>query len=172
MAPASGFGRSPRIPAVTDGPTHLLAVLENRPTPEAHEWLRVGLRSWLLSGNRGGLGWAGKSVRARVPSMPRYLGLPTSPERVRVALRDACLLALADHLAETMGRELWPLARTMHRQAVDFEGRKWACWCDLEEPPVYASEPERLLWKARRMGGTLLPATPQRYLQLLQAADW
>ena len=157
---------------MSEGPAHLLAVLENRPTPEAVAWVRGGLRRWLLSGTRGGLDFDGRPVRARIPSLPRFLALPTSPERARVALRDAYLLTLTDYLAETMGREPWPLACELQRLAVEFEGRKWPCWWHLDEPPVHATEPERLLWHARRMGGCELPRTARRYRQLLDEAGW
>lgn len=156
-----------------DSRAHLLALLENRPTPDAVAWVRRGLRHWLLSGTRGGQDVDGTPLRARIPSLPRFLALPTSPERARMALRDAYLVELAEYLAETMGREPWALACELQRLAVDFEGRKWPCWWRLNEPPLHASEPERLLWHAKRMGGGAdLPRTPQRYRQLLRAMGW
>lgn len=157
---------------MTEGCTHLLALLENRPTPEAVDWVRGGLRRWLLSGTRGGLDLDGRPLRTRGPSLPRHLALPTTPERTRGALRDAYLVELADHLAETIGRERWAVACEMHRLAVAFDGWKWPCWCNLDEPPPYATAPERLLWHAHRMAGTDLPRTRHRYRQILQESGW
>ena len=157
---------------MTEGCAHLLALLENRPTPELVEWMRGGVRRWLLSGTRGGMDVDGTPLRVRIPSLPRYLALPTSPERARVALRDVYLVELAEYLAETLGRDPWPLACELQRQAAEFEGRTWPCWLRMAEPPLHATEPERLLWHARRMGGCELPSTARRYRQVLKSVGW
>lgn len=150
-----------------EGRTHLAALLEQQASIESVDWVRGGLRRWLLSGTRGSRDLNGRPLRARRPSLARFLALPESPERARLALRDVYLLELARCVAESMGGEPWAVACELQRLAHEFEGRKWPCWCDLDVPPAYATEAERLLWFARRMAGSVLPGTARRYRQLI-----
>lgn len=148
---------------------HLLALLEDRPAPETWQWVRERLRAWLLSGTRGAMDAEGRRLRRPSPSLARFLGLPSTPEPARMRLRDEYLHRLARHVEAEVGPHPWRIAVQLARLAQRFEARKWPVWWHLAEAPGHATELERLLFEARRIGGVPLPSTPRRYRQLLES---
>lgn len=153
---------------MSDHREHLLALLEDRPSPEAWQWVRERVRAWLLSGQRGALDADGRRLRRPSPSLARCLGMPSTPEPARLRLRDEYLYRLAQHVEAEIGPHPWRIAVELARMAQRFELRKWPAWWRLDEAPEHASELERLLFEARRIGGVPLPSTPRRYRQLLE----
>lgn len=160
-------------PTQADAPAgHLAALMDDRANAATYDWLATGFRRWLLQGGRNAPDANGRPVRTRHGlTLTGALGLPNTPERVRVAVRDERLNELATWLrdSEGWGPEPWPLAREIHRRACYFERRLWPVWWHLIAPPGHAFADERLLWHARHAAGLPLPGSPERYLQILRS---
>jgi hypothetical protein len=146
----------------------LQQVLEGSPDAAAIEHLRRGFTTWLNSATRGRRDFDGKIQRARPLSLARCLSLPESPERVRTAQRDAYLREIVD-LLPTDECHPWKRATALSDEVRHFARHQWLCWIDLDAPPHYASEINRLLWLAMRAGGGRLPQTARQYAIILKS---
>jgi hypothetical protein len=135
---------------------------------ETVEHLRRGFTTWLNSATRGRRDRNGKIQRSKPLSLARCLALPESPERVRTAQRDAYLRAAADLLPYDHLNP-WRRANALCIEVHDFSRHQWLCWIDLDAPPLYASEINRLLWQAMRAGGGKLPTTARQYATILES---
>ena len=114
----------------------------------------AGLRTWWRSGGRA----AGQSL-----TLARCLGLPESSEAARLALRDHWLRQAAHKLPGGP----WQRATALHAALQAFSGHRWACWCDLEQPPPHAEPLHAALHRAMRAAGGRMPKTPRRLAQIL-----
>lgn len=135
-----------------------------RPSPEAVARMQRAFRTWLKSGRVELLSASGR--RARRPSLARCAGLPESPERVRLMVRDVHLRRAA-RLVVGASVGAWGRATALHEAAREFMGTKWPCWCDMEAPPMHATALQRELWEAAIAAGGKLPETARRVAQIL-----
>lgn len=114
---------------------------------ESVEWLRDGMRRWLFDGD--GL------------PLPRVLGLPGTPQRCRIALRDCALRNAAARLEGSM----WQRACELHARAVTFERGPWKRLRSADAPPAQLDELHRHIWIACRAWP--LPARVQSFLEII-----
>ena len=146
----------------------LTDAIEGKPSPEAVEQMCKALRSWWMSaGQHGTRGPQGKRKRSSRLGLARCAGLPESPERARIVVRDWYLRQAAETLGVSVAKP-WLRALELRRAVAAFRSRKWGMWCQLDEPPGYASHTEVLLWRAARASFGDLPGTARRYRQILQ----
>lgn len=142
--------------------------LNGSPDAATLEHIRKGLNIWLNSSTQGRRNVSGKVERARPLALARCLGLPETPERTRVVLRNAYLIQAAN-LLPTDALHPWRRATALHGEVRKFSRHQWLCWVNLDEPPDYASDVNVLLWKAMRAGGGKLPATVRQYDIILKS---
>ena len=101
-----------------------------------------------LAALRGGfIRYAAHDGAGSAISLNRYIGLPVSPAKIRLTLRDQ-LLRQAGALIEAPTP--WIRAGVLAEAVRCFERRKWRLgWRHLEEPPLRATAMEALLFRAR-----------------------
>ena len=146
----------------------LIDAIEGNPSPEAMASICKALRAWWMSaGQHGARGPQGIRKRSSRLSLARCAGLPESPERARIEVRDWYLREAAGTLGVSAAKP-WLRALELHRAVQAFLARKWGVWCQLEAPPGYASQTEVFLWHAARASFGDLPGTARRYRQILQ----
>lgn len=118
--------------------------------PESAEWLAYGFRRWLNHGDS-------------LPAMIHF-GLPSTPRRLRLAIRDWHLRQAAQHTKEAT---TWRRARALSEEIERYQGRKAAAWSKLPAAPEHATEIESEIHAASIWGD--LPATPQAVRNVLEA---
>lgn len=123
-------------------PLLLHRLLLGEPAGSVGDWLRQGVRTWLLAGGA-------------LP-LERCLLLP-SPRRVAIMTRDYWLAAAGDMLGNR--------AAALYRAACDFEARAWPAWRHLSAPPRYASKLEGALFYARQAAP--FPGTRRQYANII-----
>ena len=151
-----------------DGLRLIEAAFSRKADAELVEAMLAGLRRWVLSGHRGARNPNGGRIKSDPITVGRCLGLPASPERARLLLRDAYLRQAAALLGQGE-RITWQLACRLHREIRRFLAHEWPCWWALAAPPDHATELDRVLWLATRAGGGKLPGTARRLSQILSA---
>ncbi|MBL0420233.1 hypothetical protein JI739_07745 [Ramlibacter sp. AW1] len=131
--------------------TVILAGDDDPIPPEAAAVMARGLRAWARSGRCG-------------ISLPRFMGLPSNPEKARLRLRDDYLREAAAALE--IDRP-WQRATALHEAARRFMRHEWLCWCDLDAPPAHASVVDHWLFLATKAAGGELPETARRMDQIV-----
>ena len=91
------------------------------------------------------------------------LGLPSTPGRLRLLLRNHYLSLAADELTNLT--EDWQRAAVLADEIRHFR-RKWPAWKHLADAPGHATIVERYLHRASRYGD--VPSSPQRLFALLR----
>lgn len=118
--------------------------------PEAAEWLAYGFRRWLNHGDA-------------LPPMIHF-GLPSTPRRLRLAIRDWHIKQAAGHIKE---QSTWRRARALSEEIERYQGRKAGAWSKLPTAPGHATPIEAELHAASRYAD--LPSTPQAVRDILEA---
>ncbi|MCB1960621.1 MAG: hypothetical protein KDE68_08875 [Rhodocyclaceae bacterium] len=114
------------------------------------EWLAYGFRRWLADDGA-------------APSL-RHFGLPSTPRRLGLALRDHHLKRAA---LLVPGKTPWHRARLLSGEIERYQSRKATAWSRLPTAPAHASEIEAALHAASRYAD--LPGTPQAVRDILEA---
>ncbi len=119
--------------------------------PETADWLASGFSAWL---NAGGA----------LPLL-RCLGMPATVLRVKTAMRDQWLLEAAQFIGAA---KPWARAKALSEEAERFERRAWLAWKHLDLPPDHASELQKRLFLALKVG-IELPASTKQWANILEA---
>ena len=104
--------------------------------------------------------WFDRDLHSRLETA---LGLPSTPGRLRLLLRNHYLSLAADELTNLT--EDWQRASVLADEIKHFR-RKWPAWKHLADAPGYATVVERYLHRATRYGS--VPGSPQRLFELLR----
>lgn len=118
--------------------------------PAVDEWLRVGVRRYLVANG--------------TITLEQALGLPR--RRPAQAIRDFWLAEAANHFTGTT----WQRAAALADVVSIFELRHWPSWCDHKEPPAYADALQRALFHALKTGQKI-PSTAQGLLKILASQN-
>jgi len=147
----------------------LQQILNGTPDEDALEHLRRGFNTWLRSTSRGRSSDGERAGRASHIALACCLGLPASPERVRMTIRDSYLHDAGQLLRKEQTKpKPYAIAVLLHREAQQFAGHQWLCWKAYDSPPPQASDLHRLLFLATKAGGGRLPGVARQFLRILQ----
>ena len=119
--------------------------------PETADWLASGFSAWL---NAGGA----------LPLL-RCLGMPATVPKVKVAMRNQWLKEAAQFVGAA---KPWARAKALSEEAERFERRAWLAWKHLDMPPNNASELQKRLFLALKVG-IELPTSTKQWSNILEA---